>query len=55
MKEAAKLGFEQAMVPCPPKREKSKSKKPANLPLHTRYIEHLDDVVTMFSAHKRAA
>ena len=67
MKEAAKLGFDQAMVPCLPKRkknqnknqnkdkEKNKSKKPANSHLKTRYIAHLDDIVSMFATHRRAA
>lgn len=51
IKEAAKLGFEQAMIPAPPK----KSKKGGAYPLHVRQIEHLDDLVSLFSARKRAA
>ena len=54
IKEAAKLGFEQAMIPAPPKRSK-KGKKQDNNPLKIRQIDHLDDLVTLFSAQKRAA
>ncbi len=53
IKEAAKLGFEQAMIPAPPKRKGSKGK--AKQPLHIRQIDHLDDLVTLFSTQLRAA
>ena len=51
MKEAAKLGFEQAMIPAPPK----KPKKGEIYPLHVRQIDHLDDLVGLFSALRRVA
>ena len=55
VKEAAKLGFEQAMIPSPPKRRNDKGKKKAGAPLHIKQIDHLDDLVTLFSAQKRVA
>lgn len=54
IKEAAKLGFEQAMIPAPPKR-KGKEDKKSSYPLQVRQIDHLDDLVALFAAHKRAA
>jgi DNA repair protein RadA/Sms len=45
MKEAAKLGFDNAFIPAPPK----KSKKGRGAPLNIRQIDHLDDLVTFFS------
>lgn len=51
LKEAAKLGFNQAMVPAPPK----KSKKTSKYPLRVRQVDHLDDLVQQFTVKKRAA
>lgn len=48
IKEAAKLGFDSAFIPAPPK----KSKKGGNPPLHTQQIDHLDDLVTFFARQK---
>ena len=51
IKEAAKLGFDQAMIPAPPK----KAKKAGSYPLNIRQIDHLDDLVSLFSDLRRAA
>lgn len=51
MKEAAKLGFDHAFIPTPPK----KSKKGKVTSLSVRQIDHLDDLVTFFSRQKQAA
>ncbi len=48
IKEAAKLGFDSAFIPAPPK----KSKKGGNPPLRTQQIDHLDDLVTFFAQQK---
>jgi DNA repair protein RadA/Sms len=45
IKEAAKLGFDSAFIPAPPK----KSKKGGQAPLRTQQIDHLDDLVTFFA------
>ena len=50
VKEAAKLGFERAMMPLP-----SKGKKNTNHPLQVQQIEHLNDLVSSFSASRQAA
>lgn len=50
-KEAAKLGFDQAMIPAPPK----KSKKAGNAPLNIRQIDHLDDLVRLLTPLRSAA
>lgn len=49
LKEAAKLGFERAMIPTPPKRKSDKSNKRASHPLNARQIDHLDDLVAILS------
>ncbi len=54
IKEAAKLGFEQAMIPAPPKRKNKEGKK-GGYPLTVRQIDHLDDLVSLFSTQLRAA
>ncbi len=54
IKEAAKLGFEQAMIPSPPKRKNRNGKK-GRYPLTVRQIDHLDDLVSLFSTQLRAA
>ncbi|HPD82233.1 MAG TPA: DNA repair protein RadA [Alphaproteobacteria bacterium] len=51
MKEAAKLGFDTAFIPAPPK----KSKKSPQTSLSIRQIDHLDDLVTFFSHPKKRA
>jgi DNA repair protein RadA/Sms len=51
LKEAAKLGFDHAMIPAPPK----KSKKQSKYPLQVRQIDHLEDLVQQFSVKRRAA
>jgi DNA repair protein RadA/Sms len=51
LKEAAKLGFDQAIVPSPPKK---KAKGGAH-PLSVRQIDHLDDLVAQFAPVRRAA
>ena len=51
MKEAAKLGFDHAIIPMPPK----KKKQGAKFPLQVRQIDHLDDLVAQFQAVKRVA
>ncbi|NQZ14256.1 MAG: DNA repair protein RadA [Alphaproteobacteria bacterium] len=50
VKEAAKLGFEGAMMPAPPK-----AKKKGSSALRVQEIEHLNDLVSAFSARRRAA
>lgn len=50
-KEAAKLGFDQAMIPAPPK----KGKKSEQSPLNIRQIDHLDDLVRLLTPLRRAA
>ena len=50
VKEAAKLGFEGAMMPAPPK-----AKKNGSSALRVQEIEHLNDLVSAFSARRRAA
>lgn len=50
LKEAAKLGFERAVVPAPPKKGKK-----ADAPLAATQIDHLDDLIALFSAKNRAA
>jgi len=50
-KEAAKLGFDQAMIPAPPK----KSKKSGQAPLNIRQIDHLDDLVRLLTPLRSAA
>lgn len=54
IKEAAKLGFEQAMIPAPPKRKDKQGKK-GGYPLAVKQIDHLDDLVSLFSVQLRAA
>ena len=49
LKEAAKLGFERAMVPSPPKRKADKPTKTAAHPLNVQQIDHLDDLVAVLS------
>ena len=51
LKEAAKLGFDGAYVPAPPKKTKQKTKDPLNI----CQVDHLDDLVSLFSARLRAA
>lgn len=51
LKEAAKLGFDRAMIPAPPK----KAKKDGKYPLQVQQIDHLDDLVRQFSVKRRAA
>ncbi len=51
MKEAAKLGFDQAMIPSLPK----KKKKAGQYPLNARQIDHLDDLVSLLSPIRRVA
>jgi len=48
LKEAAKLGFDQAMIPAPPK----KSKKQVKYPLRVQQIDHLDDLVQQFAKNQ---
>ncbi|MAZ76045.1 MAG: DNA repair protein RadA [Micavibrio sp.] len=50
VKEAAKLGFEGAMMPAPPK-----GKKKTNHPLQVQEIEHLNDLVSRFGQSRQAA
>lgn len=52
MKEAAKLGFQHAVIPALPQK---KVKKSNSYPLGVKQIEHLDDLVGMFSTLRRAA
>lgn len=51
MKEAAKLGFDQAMIPALPK----KKKKGGQYPLNARQIDHLDDLIRLLSPIRRVA
>lgn len=51
LKEAAKLGFESAIIPAPPK----KAKKQVKYPLNVRQIDHLEDLVSSFSVLRRVA
>ncbi len=51
IKEAAKLGFDRALIPAPPK----KGKKGGGYPLQVRQIDHLDDLVALLSPVRRAA
>ncbi len=53
MKEAAKLGFDQAVIPAPPKRKNNKGKN-AKAPLAIQQIDHLDDLNDLFATHIRA-
>lgn len=55
IKEAAKLGFDQAMIPAPPKRANKQAKKAGSSPLTIRQIDHLDDLVNLFSDLRRVA
>ena len=48
IKEAAKLGFDQAIIPALPKKTKSKNK--SKHPLQAREMKHLDDVVSLFAS-----
>jgi DNA repair protein RadA/Sms len=50
MKEAAKLGFDNGMIPAPPK----KSKRGVKSPLNITQIDHLDDLVTFFARQQSA-
>lgn len=45
LKEAAKLGFDSAFIPAPPK----KGKKQSSHALRTHQIDHMDDLVTFFA------
>jgi DNA repair protein RadA/Sms len=49
LKEAAKLGFESAMIPAPPPRAAQKNAKGAKHPLSVKQIDHLDDLVASLS------
>lgn len=49
LKEAAKLGFTRAHIPAPPKKGKK-----ADYPLSVSQIDHLDDLIALFSAKNRA-
>ena len=51
LKEAAKLGFDNASVPSPPK----KKKLSGGASLNVRQIDHLDDLVQQFQEMRRAA
>jgi len=51
MKEAAKLGFDNAIIPSPPKKKKPGSKYPLNV----QQIDHLDDLVAQFQPARRVA
>lgn len=51
MKEAAKLGFDYAKIPALPKKSKGK----ASFALNVQQIEHLEDLVSMFSVQRRVA
>ena len=51
LKETAKLGFEKAMIPAPPK----KAKKQVTAGLRIEQIDHLDDLVRVMSPNRRAA
>ncbi len=55
IKEAAKLGFDQAMIPAPPKRKSKAGSKKQQYPLCIKQIDHLDDLVNLFAQQKRAA
>lgn len=50
IKEAAKLGFDSAFIPAPPK----KKKQSGAAPLKTQRIDHLDDLVTFFARQNTA-
>ncbi len=50
LKEAAKLGFDRAVIPAPPKKGKK-----GEYPLSVSQIDHLDDLIALFSVKKRAA
>ncbi|NCO03990.1 MAG: DNA repair protein RadA [Alphaproteobacteria bacterium] len=50
IKEAAKLGFEQAIMPAPQKAQKS-----GKFPLNVDQVDHLSELVTRFSGARRAA
>jgi len=51
MKEASKLGFEQAVIPTPPKKKKGN----ASISMQTKQVDHLAELVTQFTPLKRAA
>lgn len=51
MKEAAKLGFDRAMIPALPK----KKNKGGQYPLNARQVDHLDDLVSLLSPIRRVA
>ncbi|MEM7617973.1 MAG: DNA repair protein RadA [Pseudomonadota bacterium] len=51
LKEAAKLGFDHAVVPSPPK----KKKLSGGSSLQVRQIDHLEDLVSQFQALRRVA
>lgn len=55
LKEAAKLGFDQAMIPAPPQKTNKQSKKEAKYPLRVKQIDHLDDLVQQFTVKRRVA
>jgi len=48
IKEAAKLGFDQAIIPALPKKTKTQNK--SKHPLQAREMKHLDDVVSFFAS-----
>jgi DNA repair protein RadA/Sms len=52
MKEAARLGFDRAVLPA---RKKDKDKKPANELLRSEEIQQLQDLVDMFAPPRAAA
>ena len=52
MKEAARLGFDRAVLPA---RKKDKDKKPANELLRGEEIQQLQDLVDMFAPPRAAA
>lgn len=50
LKEAAKLGFERAVIPSPPKKGKK-----AEFPIGVTQVEHLDDLIALFSGKNHVA
>jgi DNA repair protein RadA/Sms len=48
LKEAAKLGFDQAMVPARPREGKGKRNEAPKVSLRLREIGHLQDLVALF-------